>query len=318
MLRVRHHSPSTVDNRRKSVGVFLNYLKAIGLADVRAVSRDTIADYQRELLRDHSVGTVRSYLGGVRRFLRTWKTPARFWSFPAPGCAAAQRGAAAAPAHLETVRSAPVVERAGRNAQGTARPGVAEPFYSSGIRREEMARLAVPDVDIRNGFVRKGKGGRDRVVPIGQTACEALARYLKDARSVWLKAPRNPGWTDALWLSPIQPHAPLKKEVIGQIVQRHAHRVLGRNVSPHVWRHSYATHLVANGANIVYVQRLLGHKLLKTTDLYTRVGVPDLKKMLQRAHPGARRTATPPPALTPEMAAHMHSGHKQVQPLKNP
>ena len=91
MLRVRHHSPSTVDNRRKSVGVFLNYLKAIGLADVRAVSRDTIADYQRELLRDHSVGTVRSYLGGVRRFLRTWKTPARFWSIRRRTCRCPKR-----------------------------------------------------------------------------------------------------------------------------------------------------------------------------------------------------------------------------------
>jgi site-specific recombinase XerD len=140
-----------------------------------------------------------------------------------------------------------------------------------------------------------------------------LARYLKDARSVWLKAERNPGWTDALWLSPIQPHPPLKKEAIAAIVQRHARQVLGRNVSPHVWRHSYATHLVANGANVVYVQRLLGHKSLKTTDIYTRVSVPDLKKMLRRAHPGARRKATPPP-VTPVMAAHMHSGHKQAQP----
>jgi site-specific recombinase XerD len=192
-----------------------------------------------------------------------------------------------------------------------------ELFYSSGIRREEMARLAVPDVDIRNGFVRvKGKGGRDRVVPIGQTACEAIGRYLKAARSVWLKAERNPGWTDALWLSPIQPHPPLKKEAVAAIVQRYARQVLGRNVSPHVWRHSYATHLVSNGANIVYVQRLLGHQSLKTTDIYTRVSVPDLKKTLRRTHPGARRTATPPPALTPEMAAHMHSGHKQA--LKNP
>jgi integrase/recombinase XerD len=173
-----------------------------------------------------------------------------------------------------------------------------------------MARLTLPDVDIKNGFVRvtRGKGSRDRVVPIGQSACEALARYLKEARSVWLKAKRNPGWTDALWLSPIQPHPPIHKDGMGAIVVRYSKRVLGRNVSPHLWRHTYATHLVSNGANIVYVQRLLGHKSLKTTDIYTRVTMSDLKKTLQRAHPRTRRTATP--ALTREEAAQMAGGHR--------
>jgi integrase/recombinase XerD len=168
-------------------------------------------------------------------------------------------------------------------------------------------------VDIKNGFVRvRGKGGKDRVVPIGQSACEALARYLKEARAVWLKAPRNPGWTDALWLSPIQPHAPIHYEAVGLIVVRHARRVLGRNVSPHVWRHSYATHLVANGANILYVQRLLGHTRLKTTEIYTRVTMSDLKKTLARTHPRNRRAAVPP-ALTREDAAQMPGGHDRWQ-----
>ena len=62
------------------------------------------------------------------------------------------------------------------------------------------------------------------------------------------------------------------------IVRRYAKRVLGRTVSPHVWRHTFATHLVSNGANIVYVQRLLGHTSLKTTEIYTRVSVPDLRR----------------------------------------
>lgn len=319
MLRVRNHPPATVDNRRKSVGVFLNYLKAIGMADVRAVSRDTIADYQRELLHDHSVGTVRAYLGGVRRFFAHLENTGAILVNPTPDVPLPKEERRLPRRILKPSEARKLLNAPDGTPKGLRDRALLELFYSSGIRREEMARLAVPDVDIRNGFVRvQGKGGRDRVVPIGQTACEALARYLKEARSVWLKAKRNPGWTDALWLSPIQPHPPLKKEAVAAIVQRYAKQVLGRNAGPHAWRHSYATHLVANGANIVYVQRLLGHKSLKTTDLYTRVGVPDLKKMLRRAHPGTRRTATPPPALTQEMAAHMHSGHKQVQPLKTP
>ena len=95
------------------------------------------------------------------------------------------------------------------------------------------------------------------------------------------------------------------------IVRGYAKRVLGRTISPHVWRHTCATHLVSNGANIVYVQRLLGHTSLETTQVYTRVSVPDLKKALARAHPRSRRTA-PAPALTRETAAQMPCSHKQT------
>lgn len=313
MLRVRHLSPVTVDCDRKAVGYFFRYLESLGVADLRAVSRDTIADYQRELLPKHTVGTVRAYLISLRRFFAHLENIGAILVNPTPDVPLPKEERRLPRRILKPSEVRKLLKAPDETPKGLRDRALLELFYSSGIRREEMTRLAVPDVDIRNGFVRvKGKGGRDRVVPVGQSACEALARYLKEARAVWLKAKRNPGWTDALWLSPIQPHPPLKKEAVADIVRRYARRVLGRNVSPHVWRHSYATHLVANGANVVYVQRLLGHKSLKTTDIYTRVSVPDLKKMLRRAHPGARRTATPPPAVTPEMATHMHSGHKQA------
>ena len=110
-----------------------------------------------------------------------------------------------------------------------------------------------------------------------------------------------------------QPHAPIHKQAVALILQRHARRVLGRNVSPHVWRHSCATHLVANGANILYVQRLLGHKRLKTTEIYTRVTMSDLKKTLRRTHPRARRASLLPPGLTREDAVQMPGGHDRWQ-----
>jgi site-specific recombinase XerD len=314
MLRVRHFSAATVDNRRKAIGDLFAWLETSGVADLREVSRDTIADYQRARLRGHAVGTVCAYVGSVRQlFAHLENTGAILLNptlaVPLPKAERRLPRRLLQPSEVRKLLSAPDGTPKGRRDQA-----MLELFYSSGIRREEMARLTVPDVDIRHGLVRvRGKGGQERVVPIGQTAGKALGKYLKEARSVWLKARRNPGWTDALWLSPIQPHPPLKKEAIAAIVRRHARQVLGRNVSPHVWRHSYATHLVSNGANIVYVQRLLGHKSLKTTEIYTRVSVPDLKKTLQRAHPGARRTATPP-GLSREAAADMHIGHKQAHP----
>lgn len=309
-LRVRHYSAHTVNAHDHCLRQFTAWLATQGVADLREVSRATIEDYQRDLLSHYPVtATVRNYMGVLRGFFAHLENADAILlnptvGVPLPKCERRLPKRLLKPSEVRKLLNAPDA-----TPKGLRDRAILEVFYSSGIRREEMTRLTLPDVDIRNGFVRvtRGKGQRDRVVPIGQTACEALARYLKDARSVWLKAPRNPGWTDALWLSPIQPHGPIHSEAVALIVFRYARRVLGRNVSPHLWRHTCATQLLSNGANVVYVQRLLGHKSLKTTEIYTRVSVADLKKTFQHTHPRTRK-ATPPPALTHEAAAQMPGG----------
>jgi site-specific recombinase XerD len=309
-LRVRHYSTATVKSRQQSLRSFQTFLEANAVADLRAVSRDTIEQHQRELLRVYSVGTVRVLLAGVRHFFAHLENTDAILLNPTLGVPLPKEERRLPKRILQPSEVRKILNAPDESPKGIRDRALLELFYSSGIRREEMARLTLPDVDIKNGFVRVtcGKGARDRVVPIGPCACDALARYLKAARNVWLKARRNPGWTDALWLSPIQPHGPLKKEAVALIIQRHARRALGRNVSPHLWRHTFATHLLANGANVVYVQRLLGHRSLKTTEIYTRVTMSDLKKTLQRAHP--RRAASVPDsaALTREDAARMPGG----------
>ena len=313
MLRVRHYAPGTIKGRCKSLRVFFAYLESIGVTDLREVSRDTIQNFRLEIMRRHQVGTVRNHLGTLRSFFAHLETTGEILLNPTAGVRLPKWERHLPKRILKPSEVRRLLNAPDQTPKGLRDRAMMELFYSSGIRREEMTRLTVQDVDIKNGFVRvRGKGGKDRVVPIGQSACDALKRYLKEARAVWLKAPRNPGWTDALWLSPIQPHAPIHTQAIGLILQRHARRVLGRNVSPHVWRHSFATHLVANGANILYVQRLLGHTRLKTTEIYTRVTMSDLKRTLQHTHPRARRSAVPP-LLTREDAAQMTGGHDRWQ-----
>jgi site-specific recombinase XerD len=307
LLRVRHFSPQTVKCRKHSIQMFFEHLKASGVADLREVSRDTVQDYQLALMRRYISATVRHHMSSLRQFFAQLENTDEVLLNPTAGVPLPKWERRLPKRILKPSEVRRLLNAPDETPKGLRDRAMLELFYSSGIRREEMARLTLPDVDIKNGFVRvMGKGSKERVVPIGQSACEALARYLKEARSVWLRAPRNPGWTDALWLSPIQPHAPIHKEAVALIIQRHAIRVLGRNVSPHVWRHTFATHLVSNGSNIVYVQRLLGHKSLKTTDIYTRVTMTDLKKMLQRTHPRTDETAAT--AITPEDAAQMPGG----------
>ena len=100
-----------------------------------------------------------------------------------------------APAHPDPSEVRKLLNAPNDTPKGLRDKAIMELFYSSAIRRAEMARLTLQDVDIKNGVVRvlRGKGGKDRVVPIGQSACEALTRYLKEARALWLKVRLNPG-----------------------------------------------------------------------------------------------------------------------------
>jgi site-specific recombinase XerD len=318
-LRVRHYAPATVQSRANSLQAFGDYLGTIGVTDLREVSREAIADFQRRALREHSVGTVRILMACLRHFFAHLENTDAILLNPTLGIPLPKTERRLPKRLLQPSEVRKLLNAPDTTPKGLRDRAILELFYSSGIRREEMTRLTLPDLDLKNGFVRitRGKGSRDRVVPIGQTACEALARYLKNARNVWLKAPRNPGWTNALWLSPIQPHAPIHNQAMSLIVLRYARRFLGRNVSPHLWRHTCATQLLSNGANVVYVQRLLGHKSLKTTEIYTRVSMAELRKTMQRTHPRTRRAATPPAVLTREDAAQMPGGHRH-QHERNP
>ena len=296
MLRVRNYAPSTIKGCTHILRRFFAHLQTVGVADLRAVNQDIIEAYQRELLRRRDANTVRSHMATLRGFFAHLETTGEILLNPTadvrlPKWERRLPKRILKPSEVRKLLSAP-----DETPKGLRDRAMMELFYSSGIRREEMARLAVQDVDIKNGFVRGAGQGRQRPRGARRPECVRCLETVskRKARALWLKAPRNPGWTDALWLSPIQPHPPINREAIGLILMRYAKRVLGRNVSPHVWRHSYATHLVANGANILYVQRLLGHTRLKTTEIYTRVTMSDLKRTLQHTHPRARRSAVPP------------------------
>jgi integrase/recombinase XerD len=172
--------------------------------------------------------------------------------------------------------------------RGIRDKAILEVFYSTGIRREEMTRLTLHDVDPKNGFLRvnKGKGARDRVVPMGDKASDYVAEYLKEVRLPWSKQIRD---ERALWLSSSAPHQPIGHQMVALLVREYAQAAgIQKRITPHVWRHTCATHLIASGANIVYAQRLLGHRSLRTTQIYTRATIPEVKATHTKAHPRAK------------------------------
>jgi integrase/recombinase XerD len=159
-----------------------------------------------------------------------------------------------------------------------------ETLYAAGLRVSEATALDVDDLDLEDGTVRAfGKGAKERLVPIGRSARRALEAYLVRARPL-LAGPRS---GPALFLN--AQGTRLTRQGCWKILRRHArHAGLEAAVSPHVLRHSFATHLLAGGADIRSVQELLGHASLATTQVYTRVTQDRLREVYLRAHPRAR------------------------------
>lgn len=163
---------------------------------------------------------------------------------------------------------------------------ILEVFYATGIRRNELRNLRLEDVNLEEGLLRinEGKGGHDRVVPLSRLAARFLENYINAVRGELLGT-RNK--TSRLFVS--LRGRPLDRNILGYIVKKRA-RLAGvdRKISCHVWRHTCATHLLKNNANLRHVQALLGHKSLATTERYLHLTITDLKAAHRKCHPRER------------------------------
>jgi site-specific recombinase XerD len=164
-----------------------------------------------------------------------------------------------------------------------------ELLYGGGLRVSELTGLRPGDLDLERGIVRvEGKGGRQRIVPTGRLASEAAQRYLARGRP-FLGATQEPG----AFLLNARGRRISRQGVFG-IVRGHATAVgIEQAVTPHVLRHSFATHLLEGGADLRVVQELLGHASVATTEIYTHLGDGALRTAFDGAHPRARRPAPP-------------------------
>ena len=164
-----------------------------------------------------------------------------------------------------------------------------EVLYGAGIRISELVALDVDDVDLeeRTVWVRGGKGGKDRRVPLGKVACEAVASYVAGSRRELAGRARGGTTHGALWLN--ARGGRLTRQACWKALRAHAARAgLGAKVSPHTLRHSFATHLLEGGADVRVVQELLGHASLATTQIYTMVSDGHLREVYRATHPRAR------------------------------
>jgi integrase/recombinase XerD len=283
----------TIKGGKSALKQLAAFLGALGVDDVAQFDAGAIARYREDLAwRPTSKGmplSVRSQLellGHISAFSRYLVAQGWLLLDPSANMTRPRKPSRLPrnimePSEVDRVMAQPDM----RTASGFRDRVILEVLYSSALRREEMARLHVTDVDTDGGyvFVREGKGAKDRVVPLGRGACDLVRAYLVGVRREWIGADRDPHFFLNRWGKGMGPNA------VWRVVSVAAKSAgLEKRVSTHTFRHSCATHMVRNGAPIRQLQEMLGHASLETTQLYARVTINDLHAMHKRFHPRER------------------------------
>jgi len=252
-------NPKKID--RKTINEFLFSLRS--RISVRSISRmlSTIKNFHRFLLREKITATDPSGL------IETPKIDKNIPNFLTKE-------------EVESLLKAPNLKKV----QGIRDRAILELMYGVGLRVSELASLKSPDINLDVGFIKcKGKGSKERIVPLGKVAERFLKKYLLEARIKLLGKKVNPH----LFLAQGGRH--LSRQSIWKMIKSMVRKAkIKKKVSPHTLRHSFATHLLEGGADLRSVQEMLGHTSISTTQIYTHINQSRLKKIHNQFHPRAR------------------------------
>ncbi|HKE99893.1 MAG TPA: site-specific tyrosine recombinase XerD [Actinomycetes bacterium] len=282
---------NTLAAYRRDLDRYARWLAEAGVTDPAAADEDLLVAYLGALRagrtasgQPYRASSVARGLAAVRGFHRFLVRERLAGSDPSR-----QLGSPKIPSTLPKALTVEEVEAllgavAGDGPRALRDRALLEVLYAAGLRVSEATALDVDDVDLEEGLVRAfGKGSRERLVPIGRTARAAVAAWLERGRPALARPRSGP----ALLLNARGER--LSRQGCWKLLRAYAERVgLADRVSPHVLRHSFATHLLAGGADIRSVQELLGHASLATTQVYTRLGHERLLEVYLLAHPRAR------------------------------
>jgi integrase/recombinase XerD len=289
-LRVKNYSEYTIKNRKVHIGFFIQWCHDRGITEPTEVTRPILEHYQRYLFhyrqKNGNPLTFRSQLARL--------VPLRVWF----RWMARQRHILHNPAsELELPRLEhrlpKTILTVGEMEQVLAQPNVNDPLglrdralmetlYSTGMRRLELANLKLYDLDTERGtvMIRQGKGKKDRVIPIGDRAAAWIEKYLCESRPQLAVEPDD----HTVFLS--NAGEPFCLDHLSDLVRTHVDAAnIGKRGACHLFRHCMATLMLENGADIRYIQQMLGHSDLKTTQIYTQVSIRQLKRIHAATHP---------------------------------
>ncbi len=290
-LESLNFSPRTLEVQRFYFKRFDEFLTETKITDVHTITAARLQDFQRWLFHQptikgtaRTVGSQNHILCGVKNFFAFLARDGYLARDPAQGLRLSREPDSLPKNVLTTDEARKLIEAPDTQTLTGYRDRVLlEVLYATGVRKQELRNLNVEDVNLEEELLRvnRGKGGKDRVVPLSSIACQYLENYIKAIRPELLKGRQS----DKLFISH-RDGLPIGVHGIKRLIDKYVRQVrLKKHVTCHLWRHSCATHLLKNNANLRHVQEMLGHKSLATTERYLRLTITDLKEAHRKFHP---------------------------------
>jgi len=289
-LTVLNYAQGTIKGHIFYLNCFFKHLREMNITEITGITKDVVRDYQTHLFEEinfkgqpNCVLSQNNKLKGVKCFLRFLAENDYLVSDPSKDISYAKRPQRLPRSILTQAEAKKMLHAPDtKTVLGYRDRAIIEVLYSTGIRRAELANLILQDVDYNEGYIRinSGKGKKDRVVPLGKIACRYLENYIKAVRPSLIRNPYN----NHLFLS--MKGNRLSKNMTWEIVKRYAGKSrIKKNISPHTFRHTCATLMLRNKANVRHIQELLGHASLDSTQVYASVSITDLKEVHSKCHP---------------------------------
>ncbi len=275
-------SDNTLYSYQNDLKQFLTYLQEKRVLQVGDLNEDSLLSWLSHLRKRFNARSVMRKIASVRGFLKFLQregytkgglcevlessTPPK----PLPNVLSVEE--------IDKILSQPDIS----NIYGVRDKALLELLYSSGLRISEASNLRIDDIDLEGEFVRcRGKGQKERIIPLGSIAIKWLREYVSGARFAFVKG-------DTRWLFLRKGGGRLSRVSMWKIVRKYAKQAgIRKKISPHTFRHSFATHLLEGGADLRSIQEMLGHSSITTTEIYTHVSTKHLREVFKESHPRA-------------------------------
>ncbi len=281
--QVRKSSRNTILSYKRDLEKFSVYLKKQGITDLDRVNETTLNSYILLMEKENfAASTISRNIAALKAFFEYLIHYEGRISNPA-GKLKAPKIEKRAPEVLTVEEVTRLLEQpAGRNNKELRDKAMLELMYATGIRVSELVSLTVDDVNVQAGYIRCAERGKERIIPIGSVARVSMRQYLKQARSAMLSD------SSSHILFTNCSGQPMSRQGFWKILKQYAVKAgIEADITPHTLRHSFAAHLIENGADLRSVQEMLGHSDISTTQIYLKMNPGKIRDIYSNTHPRA-------------------------------
>lgn len=287
---MENYSAKTISDYLNQLQFFLRYLQNANLEELSQIDKEAIHQYQLYLYNNQAKGkslsleTQYARLVPLKTFFR-WLVKRGYFLYDPTTQLELPKRKKNLPKGIMTRKEINRIlcQPDADNPLGLRDKAILELLYSTGIRNSELRSLTIYDADTSHGELRinQGKGRKDRIIPLGEIAAKYLETYLQNSRTELVKGKKE---NNLLFVSKNGQKITLANLL--WLIEKYVQQArITKHITAHSFRHTCATHMLRGKSNIRYIQELLGHSSIATTQIYTRVEVSDLKREHKRCHP---------------------------------